>query len=178
MFQARDAEEKPFGITDDYHLKYYPESPYQTPILALLVSNQKATIDFIIDFINSVATSLVRYYGNNNISRLIVNNSYFNSTIYSNRDLWCMYRGVPMHVPNLVSSILMALEKFFIDRGKATSNEIFEYWLLYLLKNPIVRSSMDLLIALFLLFLRKHIALQKYYFLLRTSFYLITLGKV
>lgn len=41
MFQARDAEEKPFGITDDYHLKYYPESPYQTPILALLVSNQK-----------------------------------------------------------------------------------------------------------------------------------------
>ncbi|CAH3503801.1 hypothetical protein AI2716V1_2373, partial [Enterobacter cloacae] len=134
MFQARDAEEKPFGITDDYHLKYYPESPYQTPILALLVSNQKATIDFIIDFINSVATSLVRYYGNNNISRLIVNNSYFNSTIYSNRDLWCMYRGVPMHVPNLVSSILMALEKFFIDRGKATSNEIFEYWLLYLLK--------------------------------------------
>ncbi|EEA2274522.1 ATP-binding protein, partial [Salmonella enterica] len=135
MFFSRDGEEEPYGITDDYNLKYYPESPYQTPILSLLASNQKATIDFIIEFINKVAKNLIKYYGEGKFSQISINNAPFTSTIYSAESLWTMYRGAPANVPNLVSSILMALEKFFIARGKSTPKKDLEYWLLYILKN-------------------------------------------
>ncbi|TDS98061.1 hypothetical protein EDF78_101436 [Rahnella sp. BIGb0236] len=134
VFHGRDSEEEPYGVTDDYKLKYYPESPYQTPIIFLLASSQKETIDFIIEFINSVANSFVKYYGESNFLQLDVHNSHFKRKIFSNEIFWCMYRGSAGNVPNLVTSILMALEKYCTDRGETTSGKTLEYWLLYLLE--------------------------------------------
>lgn len=135
VFPVHDSEEVPFGITDDYNLRYYPESPYQTPILYLLVSSQHETIDFIIDFINTVTINLISYYGEQNFSKINISNAAINNTIYSDEGLWSMYRGVPGNVPSLIPSMLMALEKFFIDRGNKTRGETLEFWLLYILKN-------------------------------------------
>ena len=42
----------------------------------------------------------------------------------SNR-LWCMYRGTQVS-PDLLESILMSLERFFLERGKSTKNHNLE----------------------------------------------------
>ena len=50
----------------------------------------------------------------------------------SNR-LWNTYRGTQVS-PHVLESMHMALEKFFLERGKNTDSKTLEYWLLYLLK--------------------------------------------
>jgi len=134
-YHSRISREKYFGMEDD-HLDYFPASSYQTPIYWLLQSSLKETIDFILKFTNraveNFAKSDLAKYEIEEVEVFIEEGKSIKQHI-SNK-LWCMYRGT-QSTPNALESIHMALEKFFIEKGKNTESKNLEYWLLYLLKN-------------------------------------------
>lgn len=146
-----DIEEK-FGI-ENYHQDYYPVSSYQTPIYWLLQSAQKETIDFILQFTNKTveifSKSEFAKYEVEEIEVFIDNKTTIRQYI-SNR-LWCTYRGT-QGSSQLLESMHMALEKFFLERGENTKSETLEYWLMYLLKNSKSASISAVAISIVLAF--------------------------
>jgi hypothetical protein len=122
-----------FGVTDDYDLKYHPESAFQTPIFYMLGFNFKVTVDFVLNFINQVTLNLVEHYGKDNFHTHELNIDGTTTEIYLDNHLWCAYRGASS-TPNLIQSILMALEKFFLENAKHFKNESLENWLKYILR--------------------------------------------
>jgi len=125
-------EEHMFGVTDDYDLKYHPESGLQTPIFYMLKFSFKVTLDFVLGFINQVTLNLVEHYGKDNFHTHELNIDGKHSEIYLDNHLWSAYRGAG-NTPNLIQSVLMALEKFFLENGKYFKNEDLEFWLKYIL---------------------------------------------
>ncbi|MCD9478040.1 AVAST type 4 anti-phage nuclease Avs4 [Photobacterium phosphoreum] len=123
-----------YGVTDDYDFKYDPESAFQTPIFNLLRFNLKATVDFILDFINQVTLNLVKHYGEDQFYTHELTISDKTNKIYVNEHLWGAYRGAG-NAPNLIKSILMALEKFLLENAEKFSDDNLEAWLKYMLKN-------------------------------------------
>ncbi len=123
-----------FGVVDDYDFNYHPESALQTPISVLLRSDLKATVDFILSFINKTTLNLVNYCGEENfkVHELTIGNK--TTRIFLDQSLWRAYRGVA-NVPNLIKSILMALEKFFLENATHSKDDNLEAWLKYILKN-------------------------------------------
>lgn len=127
--------EKYFGIEPD-HLGYYPVSSYQTPIYWLLQSSLKETLDFILEFTNKT----VECFAKSNFAK----NEVEEVEVFIEREkpikqyistrLWCTYRGTQFS-PHVLETMHMALEKFFLERGKAADMKILENWLIYLLKN-------------------------------------------
>ncbi len=116
------------------HQDYYPASAYQTPIYALLKTDLKLALNFITDLINYSS----KIYAESSLDKsqvetatLILDDGKKISVPISNR-LWCMYRGTQVN-PDLLESILMSLERFFLERGKRTKSEILEYYLNYIL---------------------------------------------
>lgn len=123
-----------FGITDSYGLEYFPPSAFQTPILWLLKINHKSTIDFILDFTNITTLNFIDYSGKNNFK---LEKIYFEDAeeeIFIHDYLWAIYRG-RVYAPDLLKSILMALEKFLLELGDTSKSEALETVLFYLLKN-------------------------------------------
>lgn len=123
-----------FGVVDDYDFNYHPESALQTPIFMLLRSDLKATVDFILSFINRTTLNLVNYCGEENfkVHELTIGDK--TTGIFLDQSLWGAYRGVA-NVPNLIQSILMALEKFFLENAIHFKEDNLEAWLNYILKN-------------------------------------------
>lgn len=118
------------------HHDYFPSSPYQTPIYWLLQFSLQKTVDFILAFTNKT----VECFAN---SRFAINEIQ-EADVYieegqsirqyiCNR-LWNMYRGTQVST-QLLESIHMALEKYFLEKGKDVDSKILESWLLYLLRN-------------------------------------------
>jgi hypothetical protein len=122
-----------FGV-ENRHQDYYPASAYQTPIYALLKTDLESALNFITDLINY---STNKYTGSGldkgqvETAILFLGNGKTISLPISNR-LWCMYRGTQVN-PDLLESILMSLERFFLERGKRTKSETLEYYLNYIL---------------------------------------------
>lgn len=123
-----------FGVVDDYDFNYHPESALQTPIFVLLRSDLKATVDFVLDFINRITLNLVSYCGEENfkVHELTIGNE--TTRIFLDQSLWVAYRGAN-NVPDLIKSILMALEKFFLENAIHFKDDNLEVWLKYILKN-------------------------------------------
>lgn len=122
-----------FGI-ENGHQDYYPASAYQTPIYALLQTNLELTLDFITDLINYSS----KKYAESSLDKsqietatLLLDDGKKIDLPISNR-LWCMYRGTQVN-PDLLESILMSLERFFLERGKNTKAQTLEYYLNYIL---------------------------------------------
>nr|WP_239660251.1 AVAST type 4 anti-phage nuclease Avs4 [Enterobacter kobei] len=132
-----------FGIENGFQ-DYYPASAYQTPIYALLQTNLELTLSFITELINFSSN---KYSGSSLDKGQIETVKLFledGKEIYlpiSNR-LWCMYRGTQVN-SNLLESILMSLERFFLERGKNTKAQTLEYYLNYIL----TRSESSALVA-------------------------------
>lgn len=126
--------EQSFCIIDNYRFKYFPESAYQTPIYWLLQSALKETIDFILEFVNKVVQCFVENKGKDVFHKSEIILGEKKIWQYSDGNLWGAYRGGG-NAPYLLKSIHMALEKFFLERGKDVDSEILESWLLYLIKN-------------------------------------------
>ena len=96
----------------------------------------KETIDFILKFTNKTVECFVKSeFAEYEIEeiKVVINEKNFIKQHISNR-LWNTYRGTQAS-PHVLESIHMALEKFFLERGKNTDSKTLEYWLLYLLKN-------------------------------------------
>ena len=122
-----------FGV-ENGHQDYFPASAYQTPIYALLQTNLELTLNFIIDLINYAS----KKYAESNLdmgqietATLLLDDGKEIDLPISNR-LWCMYRGTQVN-PDLLESILMSLERFFLERGKNTKAQTLEYYLNYIL---------------------------------------------
>lgn len=132
------------GVENSYQ-EYYPASAYQTPIYILLKVDLKLALNFIIKLMNYSS----KIYQRSNLDKGQVENTTLflddGKTInlpISDR-LWCMYRGTQVS-PDLLESILMSLERFFLERGKNTKSETLEYYLNYILE----RSESSALVAI------------------------------
>ncbi|WP_143415941.1 AVAST type 4 anti-phage nuclease Avs4 [Geobacillus sp. E263] len=135
LFLSRMDLEQYFGL-DNNHFDYYPSSAYQTPIYWLLQVSLKNTVDFIISFTNkTVENYATSEFGKNEIQEVQVFITDEKSVKqYISSRIWNMYRGTST-APNLLESIHMALEKFFLEAAKYSDSKTLESWLLYLLKN-------------------------------------------
>lgn len=141
FYRSRLEIDHEFGF-DNEHQEYYPASSYQTPIYTLLQTNLELTLNFITDLINYSSkkyteSSLDQF----ETATLFLDDGEEIDLPISNR-LWCMYRGTQAN-PELPQSILMSLERFFLERGKNTKSEILEYYLNYIL----TRSKSSALVA-------------------------------
>lgn len=143
FYDSRLEIEHEFGI-ENGHQNYFPASAYQTPIYALLQTNLKLTLNFIVELINYASKKYVESSldeGQIKTAKLLLDDGKKIDLPISNR-LWCMYRGTQVN-PDLLESILMSLERFFLERGKETQSQILEYYLNYIL----TRSESSALVA-------------------------------
>ena len=123
-----------FSIVDKYEFKYFPASPFNTPILPLLSFSYKQTVDFILSFMNKSIDSFARSIENQLGEVEVFIDEKNTVKQYANHELWTMYRGGGVY-PNLLESIHMALERYFLQDCKNMSSDELEKRLLYLLKN-------------------------------------------
>lgn len=160
----RPGIEKEFCLNDDHH-EYFPASSYQTPIYWLLQYTLQKTIDFILAFTNKTAECFAR-------SRLAINEIEETDVFieegqiikqYICDRLWCTYRGTQVST-YLLSSIHMALEKYFLEMGKDVDSEILESWLLYLLRNSKTASISAVVTSIVLAFPEKTFNVAKVLF--------------
>jgi hypothetical protein len=134
----KEEVEDAFNLSSKYENKYFPASALQTPIYFLLKNHFSLTLDFILDLINKsveyYAKSGWKYKEEIQMVDVFIDE---NTTIqqYHSKSLWNIYRGNSSPVmPNLIQSIHMALEKYFLEIGKVLKMEDLEFWLLYLLQ--------------------------------------------
>lgn len=145
-YRDRDELEHSFCIEKKFH-EYFPSSSFQTPIYFLLQQELLTTINFIIDFTNSKIEHFANSeYGKTEVEKVKV---YIDENTqveqYISNKIWCMYRGT-QDAPNVLESIHMALERFFLEQGKLANSETLEYWLFYLLKKS-TSSSISAIVA-------------------------------
>lgn len=139
--QQKDSRYDRMDIEDEFclnnaHHDYFPSSPYQTPIYWLLQFALQKTIDFILAFTNKTVECFAHSrFATNEIQEtdVFIEDGQFIKQYICDR-LWCSYRGTQVST-YLLSSIHMALEKFFLENGKYMDSKILESWLLYLLRN-------------------------------------------
>ena len=118
--------ESDFGLNDHLHHEYYPVSAYQTPLHRLLQTEPRQSIDFIIKLINYAASNYKESGLNDNYNecydiQIVLNEKESVTQICSDR-LWKIYRGTGV-APNLLESLLMALEKCLLLYVDALSKE-------------------------------------------------------
>ncbi|WP_320701965.1 AVAST type 4 anti-phage nuclease Avs4 [Enterobacter cloacae] len=122
-----------FGI-EDGHFCYFPASAYQSPIYTLLQTNLLLTLNFIAELVNYASKKYADSSldeGQVETAKLILDNGKEINLPISNR-LWCMYRGTQVN-SNLLESILMSLERFFLEGGENADTQTLEYYLNYIL---------------------------------------------
>ncbi|MGZ3578227.1 MAG: AVAST type 4 anti-phage nuclease Avs4 [Syntrophales bacterium] len=147
------------------HHDYFPSSPYQTPIYWLLQFALQKTVDFILAFTNKTAECFSHsHFAKNGIQEVdvfIEEGRYIKQYICDR--LWCMYRGT-QDSTDLLESIHMALEKYFLEKGKDVDSKILESWLLYLLRNSKSASIPALVTSIVLAFPEKTFNVAKVLF--------------
>ncbi|UZJ39556.1 ATP-binding protein [Prosthecochloris sp. SCSIO W1102] len=187
MFWYRPPQEKGYryhrtDIEDDFCLShvrhdYFPSSPYQTPIYWLLQFALKKSIDFILAFTNKTVECFVRVRSATNEIQetdVFIENGQFIKQYICDR-LWCSYRGTQVST-NLLSSIHMALEKFFVENGKDMDSKTLESWLLYMLRNSKSASISGLVTSIVLAYPEKMFNVAKVLFQTK-DFFLFDLSR-
>lgn len=124
-----------FGINQ--HNEYYPESAYQTPMYLLLRVAPKESIDCIIEIINHATTCYKKShleidYKECHEIEIVFSDEERVKQVCSDR-LWKLHRGTSV-APDLLESILMALEKWLLDVIKEMSEDVAVSYCFYLLK--------------------------------------------
>ena len=157
---------------EDEHLDYFPASSYQTPIYWLLQSSLKETIDFILTFTNKTvehfAKSEFAKYEVEEVEVFIEKGKPIKQ--YISCRLWCTYRGTQAS-PHVLESMHMALEKFFLEKGKNTDSVKLESWLLYLLKNSKSASISAVVTSIVLAYPEKTFNIAKILFRTKAFFF-------
>ncbi|WP_253896091.1 hypothetical protein [Solibacillus sp. R5-41] len=116
FYNSHEIEDS-FGLNDLTSREYYPSSAFQTPIFRLLQSSPWETIDFIINLFDKItqdycSSELVNKYDETLTIKITLPNGKEIEQIASQR-LWLMHRGTHP-APNLLESILMALERWLL----------------------------------------------------------------
>lgn len=126
-----------YGLSDYVEHDFYPTSAFQTPIFPLLQSNPKIAIDFIINFFNKTSSNykenseLYEYKNCYDLTITFPNGDTV--TQICNQQLWQLHRGF-LSGPNLLESILMALERWFMFYIPQMSEKTANLWCIYILK--------------------------------------------
>ncbi|MEX1135398.1 MAG: NACHT domain-containing protein [Balneolales bacterium] len=131
--------ETDFGITSAHEFSYFPASMYKTPARFLLWYHPWKALRFIVYLINHVTKSYAeseRGKNSNIIEVTVTTVEGLESKQLGNEVIYGMYRGFVESVPNLITSILMALEEWFLGLCEPKSEipdkgltKIFEYLL-------------------------------------------------
>jgi len=121
----RENRENSFGIKSKSELRYFPASPYQTPISHLFFIKPLETLDFIVKFLNHCTQAYLKSdYDTKSTYLLKPNNRtefelhFADGTVnkqHASATLWIMFRGTYIAVPDLIESVLMALEQFLLS---------------------------------------------------------------
>lgn len=126
LTHRRDSVEKAFGLSHKCEHNYFPPSAYRTFTLALLWSNHKEGLDFIINFTNHCATAYSEssflkedrfIIEKDDFLKLELNYDGNKREIMGSEYLWSINRGGGTAVPYLLQSIVCALEKYLYDFG-------------------------------------------------------------
>ena len=132
----RNDIEQYFGLSANHH-DYYPASAFQSPILPLLQTDPRKTVDFILSFTNKS----IEYFAKSKLANeaeiidVVVDDSGNTVKQYICNRIWNIYRGTQV-APSLLESIHMALERWLLMVvAKTAKPEITESWCSYLLKN-------------------------------------------
>ena len=107
-----------FGLVDEFKIKYFPASAYQTPVLWLLRHHPFKALDFIIELINITTEKYLKSeFSENDGCADVELTLYDNSTItqHGSSVLWSMYRGTGKVTPYLLQSVLMGLEQYLLE---------------------------------------------------------------
>lgn len=124
-----------FGITNKHNFKYFPESAYQTFVYKFLNSSPWKALDFIIDFTNHCAENYVKsdFLKDDGFGRtaddITTVDLLYNGQIYpihGSTYLWLINRGGQITVPDLLQSVVVALEKYLYELGQIESEKIDE----------------------------------------------------
>lgn len=106
-----------FGLAD-MRLHYLSASAFTTPVYYLLQSDFMPTLAFLLAFID---ICVGQYAKAEHVPDCPITLPWFlqdgtPSTLYASASLWSLYRGSgDLHVPHLLQSCHMALEKFLLD---------------------------------------------------------------
>lgn len=127
-----------FGLRHSTDHMYYPSSAFQTPVLSLLQASPLKAIDFIIELFDKVTLAYTNSHLNKDYREcqeieLSFSNGTHAKQIASDR-LWKMHRGTSV-APNLLESVLMALERWLDQLIKSTSQKVAEDVCFKLLSN-------------------------------------------
>ena len=136
FYHHTSMEVEQYFCMEKRYLDYFPSSAYQTPIYWLLQFSFKKTIDFILSFTNKTVECFAKSdFAKHEVDEIEIFFEKGSSTKqYISNRLWNMYRGT-QNSPYVLESMHMALEKFFLERGKDIDFKTLESWLLYCLKN-------------------------------------------
>lgn len=124
-----------FGLNEKYDLSYFPKSAYQTFVYKLINSHPWRSLDFIIEFTNYCAEHYVNsdFLKDDGFARtaddITTINILYNGTIYpiyGSSYLWSINRGGQISVPDLLQSVVIALERYLYELGKNESEKVVE----------------------------------------------------
>lgn len=118
-----DSPESEMGLSRRWNVCHGPLSAYQTPVYWLLKCDFEKTLDFLIDWINDLASVWVKSNTNTNTTTFTAENGKQYEQYISNT-LWCANRGCGSPVlPYLFVCVHMALEKRLLEFDTAYNDE-------------------------------------------------------
>lgn len=179
IFHYYSIEIEQYFCLEESHSDYFPASAYQTPIYWLLQSSLKETIDFILEFTNKA----VECYAKSDLDKdqveeveVFIEKDKTIKQYISNR-LWCTYRGTQV-APQILESMHMALEKYFLEQGKYIDSKTLERLLLYLLRNSKSASITAVVTSIVLAYPEKTFNIAKILFKTKEFFFYDTVRLV
>lgn len=120
--------EQDFGFRRSTERHYSPGSPYETPILNLLLYLPFATADFLVKLLNHAADSYIRsdFGRDNEFLHPADHRSQITFIMPDGREikqhaspsLWMMFRGTYFNSPDVLKSCLMAAECYLLQIGR------------------------------------------------------------
>jgi ABC-type oligopeptide transport system ATPase subunit len=124
-----------FGLTDKHDFSYFPQSVYQTFVHKLFKSHPWKALDFLIEFTNYCTEHYVKsdFLKDDGFARtaddiatidILYNGRSY--PIYGSAYLWSINRGGQITVPNLLQSVVVALERYLYELGKIESEKVDE----------------------------------------------------
>jgi hypothetical protein len=120
FFDSNSVESK-FGLNEGSEHRCWPASPYQTPIYYLLKFHSKQTVKKICQLLNFTALEYTKkksHYRNELIEIELQLESQQPKKFIGSSTLWSMFRSTGQVSPDLLQSILMALEKYLLELSR------------------------------------------------------------
>jgi|GEM_PF-6887230 len=122
---GRDSIESEFGLRSETEHKYFPASPYQTPVYNLLRFQPIETIEAICLLFNKSVEQYFKKkskYRNDTIETLKIHTPNGEKNVIASSLLWSAFRGTVQVAPYLLQSVLMALEKNLLELSSRTDD--------------------------------------------------------